>query len=139
MPVTLVNMGKTNMTTMLTLMLFANGVWASNMQANKEGMIRRESSTSSLSIMSAGDVSEAGVLEVDAVGVKQYTVAGEMMRGASKAQALVLQPVRLRFLTAAMQIPPARGERLKYLSGSSIHKEIPAEGRPSAHDMYQPR
>jgi hypothetical protein len=138
MPVTLVNMSKTNMTTLLTMVLLANGVWAANMQADKEGMIRRESSTSSLSIMSAGDTREAGVLEVDAAGVTQYTLAGEMMRGASKAQALVLQPVRLRFLTAAMQIPPARGDRLKYLSGLSIHEEIPAEGKPSAYDMYQP-
>ena len=132
MPVTLVNMGKTNMTTMLTLMLFANGVWASNMQANKEGMIRRESSTSSLS-----DVREPGVLEDDAAGVTQYTVAGETMRGASKAQALCFATCWLRFLTDAMQ-PPARGERLTYPSGPSIHKEIPAEGKLRDYDIYSP-
>ena len=55
-------MGKTNMTTMLTMMLLATGVRASIMQAHEEGMIRRESSASSLSIMSAGDVREASVV-----------------------------------------------------------------------------
>ena len=80
MPVTLLNMGKTKMTTMLTLMLFANGVRASNMQANKEGMIRRESSTSSLSIMSGGEVREASVAPHNkGVSNLQINTTGVMM------------------------------------------------------------
>jgi hypothetical protein len=80
MPVTLVNMGKTNMTRMLTMMLFANGVKASNMQANKESMIRRQSSPSSLSIMPDGDVREASVVpHKNGVSILQVNTTGVMM------------------------------------------------------------
>ena len=80
MPVTVVNMGKTNMTMMLTMMLFATGVRASNMQAAKEGMLRRESSTSSLSIMSGGEVSGASVASHNkGVSNLQINTTGVMM------------------------------------------------------------
>jgi hypothetical protein len=62
MPATLVDIGKTNMTRMLTKMLLASGVMAANVLANKEGVIRRESSTSRVSIMSDGHVREASVV-----------------------------------------------------------------------------
>jgi hypothetical protein len=52
-------MGRTNMATTLTMMLLANGVMAGNLHANKEGMIRRESLTSRLSIMSDGQMRQA--------------------------------------------------------------------------------
>ena len=80
MPVTLVNMGKTNMTTMLTVMLLVSGVMAANVLANKEGMVRRESSTSSLSIMSGGEVREASVAPHNkGVSNLQINTTGVMM------------------------------------------------------------
>ena len=80
MLVTSVNMSKTNMTTMLLMMLLANGVRAANMQADKEGMIRRESSTSSLSIMSGGEVREASVAPHNkGVSNLQINTTGVMM------------------------------------------------------------